>query len=189
MDERNQTPYEADAAWELFYEELEPEKRLEHLNAAISASGAGGANRFRKQLFEERYPSGDSDRFLMQCMLLLSAYENYGKLFSGFQRDLREAAAVFHLDAPLSGQEREALYWELRNTAKRYLSTCCTEGYGRKLLGLKNASPEEKRARACGEIWKMSRGVAQVSGKEAQLEILCRAFDDERLLFSGAHKK
>ena len=179
--------YELSGVWSAYYEELEPQKRQTLLDEALRTED-DGANALRRQLFAERYGVKNKrmqDAFLLRCLLLPSRYEQRHTLFSGFERETRKLLSAFHLDAAetLSEAERAALYWEFRNTAKRYLETCRSESYGKKLMGLLQASYEEKVAKAVEDVWTMSRGVALASGHEEQLRLFCDALHDELLLF------
>ena len=80
--------------------------------------------------------------------------------------------------------EMAALYWEFRNTARRYLSTCCGDGYGNSFFGLKRATDEEKLVKTCGDVWAMSRGVALVYGVEEEMRPWCDAFYAELTAFA-----
>lgn len=179
--------YELSDVWSAYYEETDPPGRQALLNEALRAED-DGANTLRRQLFAERYPEKRGkaqDMFLLQCLFLPQRYEQRTALFSGFRREVQRLLAALHLNnaETLSEAERSALYWEFRNTAKRYLEGCRSESYGKKFLGLFNPSHEEKVAKTVEDVWTMSRGVALASGCETQLRLFCDALRDELLLF------
>lgn len=179
--------YEPAVAWEAFYEELDPQTRHMLLEEAIQGVGDDGANALRQRLFAERYPDAKrgSDAFLLRCLYLPTVFSQRRGLFSPLRKEARKTVEMFHLEHPeaLGEAERAALYLEFRNVARRYLETCRSERYGRKLMGLMAAGAEEKLQKTCEDIWTMSRGIALASGKEAQLRLLCDAFRDELLRF------
>ncbi|MBQ9647494.1 MAG: hypothetical protein IJV43_03925 [Oscillospiraceae bacterium] len=179
--------YGLPSAWAAYYEETEPKKRRALLQEALAAED-DGANTLRRELFDERYDfrrEPERDEFLLQYLFLPNRYSTRNGLFSGFDKDVGKLLAAFHLDGAntLGEAERGALYWEFRNTAKRYLETCRSERYGKKLMGLVSPTPEEKLAKTAEDIWAMSRGVARAAGREAEMQLFCDALYDELRLF------
>ena len=176
-------------AWQAYYDTLDPEARRELLESNLLEQEDDGANAFRGRLYFERYrgkgPEGPPDLFLRRCLYLPALYQKRNDLFSGFRKEVRKTLSLLHLDAPESLEEAEqsALYWEFRNVGRRYLETCKNTRYGKKLMGLADPTPEEKRNRICGDIWMMSRGIAIAAGREEQMLLLCDAFREELLRF------
>lgn len=180
--------YEPESAWTAYYKELEPQKRLEIFNALAQRGEKDLA--FRRKLYEERYrdpkhPDRTVDLYLWKCVYLPGLYKKRRIPFSGFRQEVEKTLEELHLDAPetLSEAEKTALYLEFRNAARRYLSTCRSERYASRLMGLKKATAEEKRRRACEEIWMMSRGLALASGKEENFKLFSNALYEELLRF------
>ena len=83
------------------------------------------------------------------------------------------------LTRELSAPQCDLVYWELRNVLRRYLSTCSSPRYGSSFFGLRKATPEGQRRRAGEDLWRMSCGLARVSGKGQLLRLWCEACRDE----------
>jgi hypothetical protein len=170
---------EIDGVWVPYYAELEPGKRLEILNSLTEDDSD-----FRHVLYRERYqdakhPSRSVDNWLWKCVYLPGLYRR-GFFKGAARREMLATLSELHLPWDnLNDEDRAALYWEFRNTARRYLSTCRSDGYGNSFFGLKRASEEEKKQRACRDIWTMSRGVALCHGLESEMLPWCRALRDE----------
>ncbi|MBQ7566892.1 MAG: hypothetical protein IJT18_07210 [Oscillospiraceae bacterium] len=187
--------FEPDSEWAAFYEELEPQKRGQILQA-LRPELLDETDRFRKQLFLERYrdkkhPDREVDNYLWHYLFLLEAYRNRLTLFSGFSRDVKRSAAALHWEEieTLPEAQQAALYLEFRNAASRYLDCCRSDQYGRTLFGLRRGSDREKLERATQDIWRMSRGVAISSGREEQMRLFCDALYDALLLFDPDAKE
>lgn len=182
--------YEPTAEWAGFYEELEPAQRARLLHENLERVPDDGVNEYRKALFLERFrdpkhPNREVDNYMWHYMFLLEAYRNRRALFSGFSRDVKRAAAALHWDEldALAEDRQAALYLEWRNAASRYLDACRSDQYGRTLFGLKRASDAEKVEHATLDVWRMSRGVAEASGRGERLRLFCDALHDALLLF------
>ena len=177
--------YEPASGWAGYYEELEPEIRQEILQANLGSLPDDGTNEFRRQLFEERYRdpkhhARQVDNYLWNYLYLTDLFGKRDGLFSGFRRETGKILKLFHLDDPdsLTDGQKTALYLEFYNAAVRYLDTCQSDRYASRLMGLIRASDAEKQSKACGEIWKMSRGMAVAAGREKEMELFCQALYD-----------
>ena len=180
------------AQWAPYYAEFQPQKRKEILKENLLNLEDDGTFAFRDQLFEERHQDPKDSSRLVDVYLWKFAYlpglfkKRNAFLFSqGFQREVQQTLVEFHLSelAELTEGEKGVLYLEFRNAAKRYLSTCRSDRYGRKLLGTKSSSMDEKVELACSDIWSMSRGIALASGFEREMELFCDALRDELMCY------
>ena len=178
--------YEQSARWNAFYQELEPKKRLAMFDELQMTEADDGANEFRKKLLEERYtdpkePHREVDRFLWQCLNLPYLYRSAKLLSFGSKKEAQKTVDALLLpQAAQYGEAGErALYWEIRNAAKRYFSTCSGKSYRRKFFGLMSASEEEQVYQTCRDAWEMSYGVARKVGLEDEMAVFCQAVRDE----------
>lgn len=180
--------YGACGAWGPYYEELDTGKRRDLLAELLRAAEDDGANRLREELFSRRYVTKKglvTDTFLIHCLMLKNLYAQRKSVLLGFKKEVaKELAAFLPPDAEqLSEAERSALYWELRNTARRYLDASRSDQYGKKLMGLVSASADEKLQRVVEDLWTMSRGIALASGNEKRMRPFCDALYDELAAF------
>ncbi len=171
--------------WKEFYEELDPDKRKALYEEGLKKQEDDGANAFRAELMKLRYtdprnPAHRVDNFLWQMVIL-----------PGFLRPIyffkpvgeREVSAVIR-ELGLEGAEdwdeakRSAAYWEYRNTADRYLSTCTGPGYAKKFFGVMASSDEEKLAKTARDFYSMAVTVPEKYGREKELELFTRALKD-----------
>lgn len=141
---------------------------------------------FCRTLYRERYqdkkdPERRVDNWLWKAVYLPGLYKKRKMLRKAIANEAEGTLKDLHLEEPdkLSENEKNVLYNEFRNVAKRYLSTCNGVNYGSKLLGMKKASDAEKKKKACEDIWMASRGFALASGEEDRLRLWCDAFYDE----------
>ena len=178
--------YTFNEAWREYYEVLEPEKRKALLEKLSKSVPDDGANRFRKKLFEQRHTDPKKadhmiDLFLWQCVYLPGLYRKRNFFLFNARQEMQRALKDSFLDGSvrMNAAEKSALYWELRNAAARYFATCSGSRYGNKFLGMKHATMEEKRERACEDAWIMSRGMALCSGLEKEMQIFIDAVRDE----------
>lgn len=180
--------YSACGAWGPFYEELDTQKRHDLLRELLRTAEDDGANRLREELFTKRYITKKgvvNDTYLIHCLMLKNLYAQRKSLFLGFKKEVaKELAAFLPQDAArLPEAEQSALYWELRNTARRYLDASRSDQYGKKLMGLVSASADEKLERVVRDLWTMSRGIALSSGNEKRMRPFCDALYDELTAF------
>ena len=150
---------------------------------------------FCRAIYRERYqdkkdPERRVDNWLWKAVYLPGLFKRRKLVRKAIGNEAEGTLKDLHLDAPddLSDTERNILYKEFRNVAKRYLSTCKGVNYGNKLFGLKKASEADKMKKACEDIWMASRGFAIASGEEERLGLWCDAFYDELMEFFPAGK-
>lgn len=151
---------------------------------------------FCRTLYRERYqdkkdPDRRVDNWLWKAVYLPGVYKKRKLLRKAVINEVKGTLADLHLENPekFSEAEQTLLYREFRNVARRYLSTCNGVNYGSKLLGLKKASEDEKKRKACEDIWMASRGFALASGEEKRLSLWCDAFLDELMEYYPAGKR
>lgn len=178
--------YEQSAKWNMFYRELEPAKRREMFDELQMTEPDDGANEYRKRLLEARYtdpkePEREVDHFLWQCLNLPYLYKSAKLMSFGSKKEVKKV-----LDALCAGEAKEygesgekAFYWEMRNAAGRYFSTCGGRNYRRKFFGLLSASEEEQVLQTCKDAWEMSCGIARRVGLEDEMKVFCQAVRDE----------
>ena len=77
--------------------------------------------------------------------------------------------------------KRAAAYWEYRNAAKRYLATCNSPNYGKKLFGIMQSTDEEKLAKTARDFYATIVTVPAKYEREEEMELFTRALKDEFL--------
>ena len=160
--------YEITPAWNEYYRELEPEKRAQILERLLIEEPDDGSNSFRKRLFSLRYLNGDDpkpsvDRYLWQCVNFVQLYDT-SRIFrkNGRKETQRFLFENGYYEVSSAGPEGEkALYWEIRNAAKRYFKTCSGTEYRRALFGLLSPGSGDQKRQMCLDTWKMTEGIAQ----------------------------
>ena len=174
-----------------YYEALDPGERLAILEEMEAAGEADPLLPFRRTLWQERCtdpkrPEHRVDLYLWKCAYLPGLYKRRRFLRRPLKREIEKTLEELHLADPetLSDGEREALYLEFRNAARRYLGTCRGDRYGRTMLGLKKADDARKLEKACEDIWTMSRGLALAANEEERMRLWCDALHDEWLDFT-----
>lgn len=167
-----------------YYRELSPAERKLRLEAFENQDEK--VTEFCRELYKRRHTDPKHPEKTVDFLLWKLAYLPglYAKkwLFGGQVK--REAAATVEelgLENPdkYSDIEQTLIYLEFRNAAKRYLSTCESDGYANGFFGLKKSTPEDKKVKAAEDIWSSSRWLAIRSGETDRLEIWCLALRDE----------
>ncbi len=178
--------YEQSAKWNMFYRELDPKKRLQMFDELQMTEPDDGANAYRKMLLDARYrdpkePDHEVDRFLWECLNLPYLYKSSKLMSFGTKKEARKVMKTLLQEEAVDYGEagEKAFYWEMRNAVKRYLSTCSSKNYRRKLFGLMSATEEEKLHQTCKDMWEMSFGVAARAGLEEEMKVFCQAVQDE----------
>ncbi|MBQ7594392.1 MAG: hypothetical protein IJU48_08565 [Synergistaceae bacterium] len=177
--------YEIDLRLKDYYDELEPKLRLEILDNLAEDDTV----KFLHELYCDRYSDHENkgcknvDWWLWRCICLQILYGR-GKIFRKSQN--KELMMIIdELRMSNYAPESEAyLYHEYKNLARRYLSTCKSDGYASRMMGFKKATDEEKVIKACSDIWQMSRGIAKKFGLEEKMRLWIEAFHDELMKFS-----
>lgn len=196
--------YLQSSLWGDYYRELDPDKRQAMFDDITSQLEEDEASDLRRRLFMRRHTnprdaSAMVDNFLWQ-MVVLPSY--YGTLSLFRKRDVQAVMKIMDLlgvseAAGGSDMEKTAVYWEIRNAARRYFSTTRGAEYGRKFFGIMAASDEEKKRRVAADVWAMTAGVPERFGicremglfTEAVLDEFSLAFDDAAELYAQAGTK
>lgn len=178
--------YEQSAAWNEYYRELEPKKRREMLEKLVSEEADDGGNDFRRRLFEARHtdpkrPGQEVDNFLWQCVNFIFLCKTMKVFFRHDKKEMMQGIKTLCIEEAASYGDvgNKALYWEFRNTLRRYFMTCESSSYRRKMFGLVSASDEEKVWQKCLDAWQMSRGVSLKFDLSEELAIWNEAVKDE----------
>lgn len=188
--------YEQSSRWNEYYRELEPKRRREQLDLLCMTEPDDGANAYRIKLYKARYvdekqPGREVDRFLFNCLSFSQLWQS-AKLFKRHARKetLEALRDMLWDEAAEYGEAGErALYWEIRNTAARYLSTCDGAGYNRRLFGMIASGDESRADRICQDVWRMTDGLAERVGLQSELKLWNRAVQDAYFMSDGGARK
>ena len=169
--------------YENYYNEIDPQKRLEILDSMPDDKDS----KIMREIYNDRHSDHEGknrkniDWWLWRCVCL-QILCNRGRIFKKSRdREVQTIINELHTD---DDSRKKFLYWEYRNTAKRYLSTCKSGSYASSLMGFHHASDEEKILRACLDIWQMSAGVAKSSGLSDKMQNWIDALHDEIIEYS-----
>ncbi len=172
--------------WKSYYEEIDPEKRCEIFRQLSGEAEDDSRNVLRKKLFKLRHtdpkrPDRKVDLGVWQMVVLPAHLKGIFSMRQATINHIRESMTIMGMDERVPGDEvaDSIIYWEIRNTAKRYLSTCDGPKYARKLFGVMASSDEEKLAKTAKDIWMMTAGVPQKFAMEEEMQIFCDAVKDE----------
>ena len=123
------------------------------------------------------------DRYLWQCVNFSQLYDTSRLFKKGKRREVEEFLAEGgYTDAMGAGPNGErALYWEIRNAAKRFFKTCSGSEYRRSLFGLLSPGGEDQKKQMCLDTWKMTMGVGERLGISDSLSLWTKAVMDEYL--------
>ena len=178
--------YDMNPAWSEYYRELEPDQRAMILERLLAKVPDDGSNRFRKMLFARRYleegsESPSVDRYLWQCVNFVQLYDSSRFFKKGSRKEVMSFLnGNGYNEAMESGPAGEkALYWEIRNAAKRYFKTCGGSDYRRAIFGLLSPGKEDQKKQMCLDTWKMSIGVGQRLDITKNLSLWKKAVLDE----------
>ena len=123
--------YQIGECWKEFYKELDPDRRRELYKTAVQESEDDGANALRRELMEQRYtdPRDSShkvDNFLWNMVILPGYMRPMYFIKAIGEREIKGIIRDLSLEDAQEWDEskRAAAYWEYRNTAARYLTTC-----------------------------------------------------------------
>ena len=181
------------ALWKEYYLELEPERRAQILERLLKEVPDDGSDRFRKKLFELRYLETDHrsrevdysrpsvDRYLWQCVNFVQLYETSRFFKRGARREVTQfLSGNGYIEAMEAGPDGErALYWEIRNAARRFFKTCSGTEYRRALFGLMSPGKADQKNQMCLDTWKMTEGIAHRLGIAKDLSVWTKAVMDE----------
>ena len=150
---------------------------------------------FCELLYRERYcdkkdPDRRVDNWLWKLVYMPGLYRKRRFFKKALIKEAEATLSDLHLsDADnLDEMQSMILYLEFRNVAKRYRSTCGGANYASRMLGLKKASDDEKKKRACEDIWISSKGIATVFKEEKRMKLWCNALYDELIHYDESLK-
>ncbi len=183
--------YLENACWMEFYRELDPDRRRDLYEEIARENEDDGANAFRRELMELRYtdpkdPRHRVDNFLWQMVILPGYLRPMYLIRAVGEREIRKIVTDLGLDGAGDWDDvkRSAAYWEFRNAADRYLSTCTGPGYAKKVFGIMQSTDEEKLNKTAKDFYSMTVTVPAKYGREEELEIFIAALQDSFLASS-----
>ena len=183
--------HQIDECWKEFYKELDPDKRLELYRTIVQENEDDGANALRRELMDLRYtdPRDSSrkvDKFLWNMVILPGYMRPMYFIKAIGEREIKGIIRDLGLEDAQEWDEskRAAAYWEYRNTAARYLTTCEGPSYAKKLFGTMHSTDEEKLAKTAKDFYSMAVLVPAKYGVEKELELFIRALKDAFLAYS-----
>ena len=181
--------YQMSPAWQEYYIQLEPDRRAHLLRHLLKEEEDDGANAFRQRLFslrhmEEGKTEPSVDRYLWACVNFVQVYSTSRFLKRGGRKEVEQFLDRYgYREAAASGERGEAaLYWEIRNAAKRYFKTCMGSEYRRSLFGLLSPNGSDQKKQMSLDVWKMTRGLEIRFGMREELKLWTQAVQDEYLL-------
>lgn len=179
-------------SWKEFYEELDPDKRKAIYEENLKNLEDDGANELREELLRLRYtdprdPKHKVDNFLWQMVILPGYLRPIYFIKAVGEREIRSMIRDLGLDGAQDWDEagRRAAYWEFRNAADRYLSTCTGPNYAKKLFGMMASSDEEKLAKTARDFYSMTVTVPEKYGMEKEMELFTSALKDAFITVSS----
>ena len=171
--------------WEEFYETVDPTKRREIMEKILEEAEDDGANDLRKKLFEMRHkpPKNavrDVDNGIWHMIVVPSNMKLQYKLTPGTKSEIKKSMREMGVeDVDTSDPVAvSAVYWEIRNTAKRYFTTCNGPKYARKLFGIMQSNEEEKLRKTAEDVWACAIGVPQHYKLAEEMRIFSDAVRD-----------
>lgn len=178
--------YLGNETWQEFYKELDPVKRQNLYKKISRASGDDGANKIRKELLDWRYtdpkkPDKNVDKGIWE-MVLMPAHVRGFLAFSGnCKKQIFESLGKLQINEETMADEvlKSAVYWEVRNIARRFYDTCNSPKYGRKFFGMTESSWDEKLDRMSRDLWTMAEFVPQKFKLENEMKVFSDAVLDE----------
>ncbi len=177
--------YITNEAWSEFYDEIEPVKRREIMDRLLEEVEDDGANELRKNLFTERHkpPKNavrDVDNGIWHVIIVPSNLKLQYRMTPGTKSEIRrsmKAIGVADVDKTDPVQV-SAVYWEIRNTAKRYFTTCNGPKYARKLFGILSSSDAEQLRKTAEDVWACAVGVPEHYKMVEEMRIFSDAVKD-----------
>lgn len=188
--------FEQNAGWNEYYREQEMEQRKKLFDELCMTQPDDGANEYRRFLFQKRYEDEKSsgkpvDRLLFQCVNLMQIGRSHVLLKKSVRKEVLGICRDFLFEeAEALGEAGErALYWEIRNAATRYFTTCLLDSYGRALFGLLKSGDTNRKERMGKDAWDMSEGVTRKLDLGEELRIWNLAVHDAYLSFDTSAEK
>lgn len=172
--------------WAPFYQETDETKRGAILEELLAGIPDDGANALRKQLYENRYhdpkrPGKRVDRGVWEMVVMPS----YLSGFLANKERIRRFIRISLTNLGITDEIRKdpvllsAIYWEIRNIARRFYQSCESPRYARKYFGITESSWEEKQVRCGRDVWIMAEVVADKFDMKKEMKVFSDAVVDE----------
>ena len=175
-------------AWQEFYEEIEPQKRREIMERLLTEAEDDGANDLRQKLFKERHKPPKNavrevDNGIWHMIVVPSNMKLQYKVTPGTKNEIKKSMKGLGVEAVDKNDpvKVSAVYWEIRNIAKRYFSTCNGPKYARKLFGILPSSDAEQLRKTAEDVWACVVGVPEYYKMKEEMQIFSDAVMDEYL--------
>lgn len=183
--------YLENADWSPYYKEVDEKKRKVILERLLEEVADDGANDLRKQLYDARYvdpkkPGKRVDRGIWEMVVMPSYMSGFIASKSRIRKFIRTSLINLGINEEIRESElfTSTVYWEIRNIARRFYSTCNSPKYGRKFFGITESSWEEKQVRCGRDVWIMAEVVAEQFDMKEEMQIFSDAVIDEFYLVS-----
>ena len=177
--------FEQSAKWDEYYRELVPARRRAMLETLCASEPDDGANAYRRMLLDARHmdlknPGHEVDRMLFMCVSFMQLCQSARVFKRSAICEVRRSMQDLNFDQAGAYGEAgtRALYWEIRNAAARYLSTCSAPGYNRGFFGLTPSREAGRQERIARDIWQMSTGLSRRTGLGEELALWNQAVLD-----------
>lgn len=178
--------YQLDEDWKPFYEETDYDRRRALYEEAARGRADDGLNAFREELMALRYTDPKNsgrkvDNFIWN-ILILPGYLRPRYLIKALGiREIEQIIQELGLTDACSWDDarRAAAYWEYRNAAKLYLTTCAGPNYARKAFGIMQSDETEKLNKTARDFYCMTVMVPDKYGKTKEMELFSGAMKDE----------
>lgn len=172
--------------WEEYYSEINRDERESILEKQIGEGPDDGANSLRRELFSWRYidpkkPGKNVDMGVWEMIIMPAYLRGFIARREKTRREILKSLSNMRItEENLSDPVlASAVYWELRNVAKRFYDACDSPKYARKFFGLTESSWEEKLLNMARDVWKMSEGVPEKFGLVSEMKLFSDAMKDE----------
>ncbi|MCQ2507620.1 MAG: hypothetical protein MJ097_02385 [Dorea sp.] len=177
--------------WRDYYLEIDEKKRGKLLEELLTSLPDDGANELRKKLYDSRYhdpkkPGKKVDRGIWEMVVMPSYLSGFIVSKERIKKYIDVSLTNLGINDEVRNDEvlSSAVYWEIRNIARRFYKTCESPQYGRKFFGITESSWEEKQVRCGHDVWIMAEVVAEKFDKKEDMKIFSDAVVDEFFLMS-----
>ena len=170
--------------WKEYYEETDPQERKRIYEELIQKVPDDGANELRKRLFELRHvnpkkPEKKVDNGVWQMVVMPMNLRFQYRFSKQTKEEIRKSLTAMGNDEARDEVSISAVYWEMRNVARRYYESCNGPRYARKYFGIMQSSQEEKLQRTATDVYAMVEGVPKHFEMEEEMQIFSDALRDE----------
>ena len=168
-----------------YYLETDPDKRKEIFDR-LSDLGDDGANALRRTLFDNRHtdpkhPGRPVDRGLWEIMLMPINDKALYRILPWTAKSIMKSMSVLGIDESITDDDMSisAVYWEIRNAARRYYENCKGSRYARKWFGIASASEDEQLERTASDVYIMAEVIPEKYKLVEEMRIFSDAVRDE----------